>query len=495
MTRGRAARPIMKLAATTDIRAGTLSPEDRGDPEKERHSIFNPCRNTPGVPAANVGAPGYVYGGFVISRCLEFNARQKGVKFMCNRHMDEIIREGEFSGKVLGIKASYTPRFNPNTGERLENFSVASNRDGWQDGNIDERAETVYIKAKAVIVGTGGMHGSVPLRTMMDPRMSEPSIIAGPVPLMGPLTMDGSGVIAGMRIGANLAGMMQNYQQQSAAVKISSTLGTRYVVGSIFPGHPSFLFGRAKGISIGNGGWEHVIVVNQVGQRFYNESAIPASTGGDGSTTYPPGRGGTRDPFTPEDWRNCSVDHIKAAYSRTGASDAAMAMNEGSRAPDYSCGPLWAIFDADAVKRGDWKVRYPYIADPPDEYFYSADTIGELVAKVMKHPHQRGPLKYLEETVARFNEAADQGVDKDFEKPVMHKIGTPPFYAAFAAMNVNDSYGGLRINGKTQVVDTQGQVIPRLYAGGEASGGGGMHGLGRALTHGYMAGTQAAKEA
>ena len=55
--------------------------------------------------------------------------------------------------------------------------------------------------------------------------------------------------------------------------------------------------------------------------------------------------------------------------------------------------------------------------------------------------------------------------------------------------------GGLRINGKAQVVDTLGEVIPGLYAGGEASGGGVMHGLGRALTHGYMAGTNAAQEA
>jgi hypothetical protein len=40
----------------------------------------------------------------------------------------------------------------------------------------------------------------------------------------------------------------------------------------------------------------------------------------------------------------------------------------------------------------------------------------------------------------------------------------------------------------------QGQVIPGLYAGGEASGGGQQHGLGRALVHGFIAGTNAARE-
>jgi predicted oxidoreductase len=104
------------------------------------------------------------------------------------------------------------------------------------------------------------------------------------------------------------------------------------------------------------------------------------------------------------------------------------------------------------------------------------------------------PLKYLEETVARYNALAEKGADEDFEKPVLHRIDRPPFYAAFAPIRVNDSYGGLRINGKAQVLDTQGRVIPGLYAGGEASGGGAQHGIGRASVHGYIAGTNAAQE-
>ena len=93
---------------------------------------------------------------------------------------------------------------------------------------------------------------------------------------------------------------------------------------------------------------------------------------------------------------------------------------------------MWAIFDSAAVARGGWKIRYPYIADPPDGYFHKADTLAELAKKVMGHPHQKMPLKYLEETVARYNALADKGVDEDFEKPVLHRIDTPPFYAATA---------------------------------------------------------------
>lgn len=484
MSRGRAARSIMRLADKTDIKAGTLSPQDRGDPAAERHSPFNPMRTTPGSPAAAIGAPGWVFGGFAIARSLEFSAREKGVQFMLNRHMDELVREQPFSGRVLGAKASYTPRMHPETGARLESY--------WQNGNIDERADTIYIRArKAVIVATGGMHGSVPLRTMFDPRMVEPSIEYGPSSLIGPLNMDGSGVVAGMKIGANLAGMMQNYQHSLASPTISSVLGTRDAVGSIFPGHPAFLFARAKGIGIGGAGWEHAIAVNQVGRRFYNERAI-ADISSDAK--YPPGSDGTRTPFVPLDWRNASTAQVKAQYRRSAASDAALAMNEGSQPPDYASGPVWAIFDSAAVQRGGWPIRYPYIADPPDGYFHKADTLAELAKKVMGHPHQKMPLKHLEETVARYNALADKGVDEDFEKPVLHRIDTPPFYAASAGIRVLDSYGGLRINGKAQVLDTRGAVIPGLYAGGEASGGGWQHGIGRASVHGYIAGTNAAQE-
>jgi len=294
-----------------------------------------------------------------------------------------------------------------------------------------------------------------------------------------------------MKIGANLAGMMQNYQHSSGSPTISSVLGTRDTVGSIFPGHPSFLFARAKGINISGAGWEHAIAVNQVGQRFYNERAIAANSS---DAKYPPGTDGTRKEFVPLDWRNASPAQVRAQYRKSAAVDAALAMNEGSRAPDYASGPVWAIFDSAAVQRGGWRVRYPYVADPPDGYFHKADTLAELAKKVMGHPHQKMPLKYLVETVARYNALADKGVDEDFEKPVLHKIETPPFYAASAGIRVQDSYGGLRINGKAQVLDTRGEVIPGLYSGGEASGGGSQHGIGRASVHGYIAGSNAAQE-
>lgn len=483
MSRARAPWAVMKLADVTDIEAGTISLEDKGDEVEERSSPFNPMYVPPGPSAAGFGAPGWVYGGFVVSRALEYSGRKKGVKFMVNRHMDEIIREGE-TGRVLGVRASYSPRFNPETGERLESW--------WTNGNIDETKDVIHVRArKAVIVGTGGYWGNRPFRTMFDPRTSEPSIQYGDA-LMGPRHEDASGIIAGMKIGAGLAGLLQPLGYDLGQPRLTATLGTSATYEATYPGHPVALFARSVGIPVGFPGFEWLIAVNQVGQRFYNESSLATDT--DAHAAYPPGSGGTRNPFTPLDWRNASPAHIRSSYSTTAMHDAALALNEGSRAPDYNSGPVWAIFDQAAVDANGWEIRPPYIADPPDGNFFKADSLAELARLVTQNQYQQMPLKHLEETVAKYNAAAEAGADDDFDKPVMHKIETGPYYAALIPMAVNDSYGGLRINGKTEVIDLNGNPIPGLYAGGEASGGGRQHGIGRATVTGYIAATQAVQE-
>src|SRR4030081_3384639 len=267
--------------------------------------------------------------------------------------------------------------------------------------------------------------GNVPFRTSFDPRMSEPSMQYG-TGLMGPLHEDASGILAGMKVGAGLGGLYQANLHANTALRLQNVLATSDIYDTVMPGHPAFEFIRSYGIAIGTSGWEYIIAVNQVGKRFHDEWSIGNQRGSEAE--YPPGTSGTNKPFTPLDWRNASVAHIRSTYNWGPGSDAALAMNEGSRAPDYSSGPVWAIFDPAAVARGRWQIRYPYIADPPDGYLHKADTLAELAKKVMGHPHQKMPLKHLEATVARYNALADKGVDEDFEKPVLHRIEPPPFH-------------------------------------------------------------------
>ena len=77
----------------------------RGNSRQE----LEPLRPAHHGEGSKLAGPGAVWNGAALTRCLEFSAREKGVRFMLNRRMTEIVREQQFSGRVLGIKASYTP--------------------------------------------------------------------------------------------------------------------------------------------------------------------------------------------------------------------------------------------------------------------------------------------------------------------------------------------------------------------------------------------------
>ncbi len=407
-------------------------------------------------------------GGTSVIRPLEASARKKGVKFLLNYHMDVIFRETPTSGRVLGIKASYTPTILPGTTSPLKSFRA--------QGNIEMATDTVTVKAKkAVIIATGGSTGNVNFRRMFDPRLTEEFQLAGE-----PYSpQDGSGELASMAIGASLWGTANQTFERNGFIRKRNLIGSQYLYVSWTPDTPIFPLVRATGIRVSD--WQNVILVNQVGKRFYNEMA--------GNWPY-----GTHhsflDPYIQGDWRN--PRRIK--YDPQNYLDAALAMNEGSVPPDYGAGPTWAIFDADAVQREEWDLEPP-ATDPL--YFFSAGKLGELAAKLTRNPYQRVkmPAKHLEATVARYNSVVEFGYDPDFEKPSpMYKIQNPPFYAAWATPVVHDTYAGLRINGRCQVMGWNGEVIPGLYCGGESAGGCSQHGSGRCTTQGYIAGKQAAGE-
>ena len=486
MSRARRAVCFLMEGEKTDIKAGTVSSADAGV-DGVRSSHFAP--RVMGVDTRTVG-PGARTNGAALARPLEFSAREKGAQFIFHRHMDEIIREQPFSGRVLGIRASYSPRMDPVSGQRMESL--------WQNGNIDERKETIFIRArKAVIVGAGG-HGANPqFRSMFYPAFREPAFVSSGWALLGPRGQDASGIIAGMRVGANLAGMQQNLSYAST-FHIPGILATRDSYTTMLPGHPGFSLRGSTGFELQPQSFQHLIVVNQVGKRFFNELLIPDRRGG-GAFPAGPGKGQPKSGIAHVqlDWRNASVENVRATYAEPSSIHAALAMNEGSTAPDFYSGPIWAIFDRAAVERDKWNIEPPFTS-ATNGCFFQADTIEELAAKIERgHEFQRVPLSHLTETVAQWNSYVDKGADPEFARgrdAPMYKIATPPFYAATVNPVWHDSYGGLRINGKAQVIDMEGKPIPGLYAGGESSGGGNQHGLGRALVHGYIAGTNAAQD-
>jgi hypothetical protein len=485
LSRARAPYCFLMLGDVTDIRKGTITAEDAGLADPERTSAFAPVRME---DATSVVGPGAVRNGVALARPLEFSMREKGVHVMLNRHFDDLIREEPFAGRVVGIRASYTPRIHPESGQRLESF--------WQNGNIDERRPSVNIRArKAVILASGGHAGNPEVRSMFYGAMREPAFPTSGMALLGPAAQDASALKAALRIGANMAGMQQNLSYPTT-FHISSRLGTRDAYTDMYPGHPTFDFRGSTGLSVGGSGFEEFIAVNQVGKRFFNEVRLPKRPG---ANRYPgdkaaPGQGLAHKPL---DWRNCAAEWVRQSYTYDHGLDAAIAMNEGSKAPHYHSGSLWAIMDQDAIDRTGWELRFPFVNES-NGYFFKADTIQELAGKIYAgHPFARVPLSHLAATVETWNGYVAGGADPEFEREKdapMYAIAKPPFYALSIMVIWHDSYGGLRCNGRHQVIDMDGQPIPGLYAGGEAVGGFNKHGLGKGHVQGFIAGTFAAAE-
>jgi succinate dehydrogenase/fumarate reductase flavoprotein subunit len=427
---------------------------------RENHAIWDKGQSAESPAGGN---------GTSLIRPLEANARRKGVRFLLNYHMDSIVRETPNSGRVLGLQASYTPTILPGATAPLRSFR--------SDGNIEMTANAVTVRArKAVIIGTGGSTGNVNFRRIFDPRLTEEV----PTAAVEYSPQDASGEMAAMSIGASLWGTANQTFDRNGTLRKRPIVGTPTNYISWTPDSPIFPKIKATGVPVRN--WQNAIIVNQVGRRFYNEMENGYPTG----TVH-----GFLDPYVPGDWRNTR----RIEYAPMNYIDAALAINEGSTAPDYAAGPQWAILDANAAAREKWELT-PHATLPG--YFFSAPTLKELAALVAENPHQKAkmPAANLEATVERYNTMVDLGVDPDFDKPSpMYKIDTAPFYAAWATFTVHDTYAGLRINMKCQVMDMKGEVIPGLYCGGESAAGCSQHGLGRCTTQGYIAGAEATKEA
>lgn len=79
-------------------------------------------------------------------------------------------------------------------------------------------------------------------------------------------------------------------------------------------------------------------------------------------------------------------------------------------------------------------------------------------------------------TMDKWNSAVANGVDEEFGRNngMDDDLSTAPYYAIQIAPGIHHTMGGIKIDTATEVIDTEGNVIPGLFAAGEVTGG--VHG-------------------
>jgi hypothetical protein len=385
--------------------------------------------------------------GIGLIRPLEVWARKLGIPILLEHKMIGLIREKPTSGRLVGV-------------------------------TVESKGTKLNIGAKkGVIIATGGSSGNVNFRRIYDTRLTEEySGVAGE-----PWSFqDASGELAAMAIGASIWGVYNQVGEFGANITKPGLIGCQYGYENLqwMPGSAVFDLARASGLRVRD--WQNVILVNQAGLRFYDETVGQITANNYNSIV----------PYVQGSYRN--LETVKYNPHRLNFINAALA---GTGLPINGGGPIWAIFDAEAAKREKWYPVPPNV-DIEAGYFFSANSMAELAGKiVMKYQPKGLPAAALQDTVARYNAFVDAGKDTDFDKPTpRYKIQTPPFYAAWASPVVHDTRAGLRINAQCQVMDLNGQVIAGLYCGGESAGGFSQHGLARCTVQGLIAGKHAAAQ-
>ncbi len=101
----------------------------------------------------------------------------------------------------------------------------------------------------------------------------------------------------------------------------------------------------------------------------------------------------------------------------------------------------------------------------------SSDTLEGLAAEMGL---EGDAVTNFTETVSKWNKACETGEDEFGRNNGLITLDAAPYYAIKIAPGIHHTMGGIKINTEAEVLDTDGNVIPGLYAAGETTGG--VHG-------------------
>lgn len=111
-----------------------------------------------------------------------------------------------------------------------------------------------------------------------------------------------------------------------------------------------------------------------------------------------------------------------------------------------------------------------YLKQPDDQapQFIKGDSLEELSKKAGMEADS------LENTVERYNKFVEQGEDEDFGRELQflkETIGAGPYYLVEQKPRFATTLGGLKVTENLQVLNKEDEIIPNLFAVGEAAGG------------------------
>lgn len=207
---------------------------------------------------------------------------------------------------------------------------------------------------------------------------------------------------------------------------------------------------QALGTTIAmNNRWEdldHLVAVNKNGKRFMNEAgatqtgALPRP--GHDKTTLP----------------ELTYDGIAFEYANL---------------------PFWFVFDserfahslgtwADSSATSGWTTRHSlYVwsednsAEVEKGWILKADTLADLASQMGVD------AAALEATIDEYNKGCESGADAFGRTESLTPVAKGPFYATDMALAFINAQGGPERNENYQVIGSNGEPIPRLYAAGE----------------------------
>jgi len=317
----------------------------------------------------------YIHGGALITT-LQAKAKEQGVKFMLRTPAKKLIYDGS---KVAGVEA------------------------------VDALGNAITIKAKAVIITTGGFGNSKELIkkwTKFDPEKFKPTL---------PLNKTGDGILMAKSVGAETEGLNLMLHPGTEGKGIIP-LGNLYTMT-----------------------WQPFLWVNKHGDRFADEAvAFSFAQAGNAISRQ-------RDSFA---WSIFTEEDVKYV------------MEKGV---DNGIGVLVPV----TTKLTNLRNEIEGAIAAGSESFKAANSIGDL-ARQMGVSSEK-----LEKTVEAYNKGAANKYDEEFVKDSrwLKPVKSSKYYAIKIFPYHFVSIGGIKTNTNMEVTDNKDQAIPGLYAGGCDVGG------------------------